>query len=99
MNINEIKEDARQKELAQLEHKYKRTIRLCKAIYENYTYIDLIKIHIGNEDNCYASQLWNELDYEVQKLLITAPTFGGPFTTEEVKKIKELWEISANDMK
>ena len=99
MNINQIKEDARQKELAQLEHKYKRTVRLCKAIYREIYTIDAIKDYLTQGKDLGASECWNELDYEVQKLLITAPTFGGPFTTEEVKKIKEIWEISADDMK
>ena len=99
MNINQIKEDARQKELAQLQHKYKRTVRLCRLVFEDYHLINIIKRCLKLERYPDVSELWNELDYEVQKLLITAPTFGGPFTTEEVKKIKELWEISADDMK
>ena len=98
MNINDIKEGARQKELAQLKSKYERTVRLCKCIWEHCDYIELIKGELSADDTLGASELWHELDYPVQKLLITAPLFGGPFTTEEVKKIKELWEISVQDI-
>jgi len=98
MNINEIKQDTRDKEVTQLKGKLKRTVRLCKAIYQYRDYIVDIKDYLAKEDDLGASEDWNELDYEVQKLLITAPLFGGPFTTAEVKKIRELWEISADEL-
>ena len=80
------------------EKKFKRTVSLCRAIWEYCDYIQLIKGELDAGDVTGASQLWHELDYPVQKLLITAPRFGGPFTTAEVKQIKELWEISVEDM-
>ena len=102
MDINETfpdwKETARNKEVTHWKNKYKRTVRLCKAIWEYQDYIVEIKGHLSVDDDLGASELWNELDYSVQQLLITAPLHGGPFTTEEVKKIKELWEISENEL-
>ena len=86
------------KEAAHYKRKYERTVKLCKAIMDNYNSIDDIKFWLSREDNLGASECWNELDYPVQKLLITAPRFGGPFTTAERAKIKELWEISADDL-
>ena len=94
MNINEM----RDKEVAHWKGKFERTVRLCRAILVWGDYIQLIKRGLYAGDVIGASQLWHELDYPVQKLLITAPRYGGPFTTEEVKQIKELWEISADDM-
>ena len=85
------------KEAAHYKRKYERTVKLCKAILENKESIEEIKYGLC-DDESYASECWNELDYPVQKLLITAPRFGGPFTTAEVKKIKELWEISVDDL-
>ena len=80
------------------EAKYKRTVRLCKAIREYDITIDYIKSGLACDDPLQASEGWNELDYSVQKILITAPRFGGPFTTAEVKKIKSLWDISVEDI-
>ena len=94
MNIN----DLRDKEVSHWKGKFKRTVSLCKAIWEYCDYVELIKGELAAEDDMGASELWNELEYPVQKLLITAPLYGGPFTTEEVKKIKQLWEISVEDM-
>ena len=80
------------------EAKYKRTVKLCKAIEQYRPYVGDIKGYLSLDDDLGASELWNELDYPVQKLLITAPRFGGPFTTAEVKKIKSLWDISVEDI-
>ena len=100
MNIDELdwKDDARHKEVAHWKAKYKRTVRLCKAIFNKADYINWIKYYLNRQDILGASELWNELDYEVQKLLITAPLHGGPFTTAERAKIKELWDISTDDL-
>ena len=101
MNVNELtdwKDNARHKEVAHWKGKYERTVRLCRAIEQYRPYVGDIKGCLSLGDDCGASQLWNELDYPVQKLLITAPRFGGPFTTAERAKIKELWEISIEDI-
>jgi len=92
VDISNIKEDARQKELSALENKLKRTVRLCKAIWSNWPSIDEIKLRLEQEDDLGASEAWNELDEHTQNLLITAPTFGGPFTTKERAKLTELWD-------
>ena len=85
------------KEAAHWKGKYERSIDLCKAIWEYHYYIEEIKLMLKN-DPVGAAQMWNELDYQVQKLLITAPLYGGPFTTEERARVKELWEISTDDI-
>ena len=86
------------KEALHWKRKFERTVSLCRTILEYCDYIELIKAELAAGDVTGASQLWHELEYPVQKLLITAPRFGGPFTTEERAKIKELWEISADDL-
>ena len=78
--------------------KYKNCIKLCKAIMDNYYSIDGIKFWLASDNQLAASECWNELDPEVQKLLITAPRYGGPFTTEERAKIRDLWEVSIDDL-
>ena len=101
MDIKELtdwKDNARHKEVAHWKGKYERTVRLCKLVYTDYHLIGIIKRCLRLERYPDASELWNELDTPVQKLLITAPRFGGPFTTAEVKQIKELWEVSIEDI-
>lgn len=99
MDINKLKhkdvhwkERARQKEIDILNDKLKRTVRLCKAIMENMPSIECIKLALSNDCELEASEAWNELDEHTQNLLITAPTFGGPFTTNERAKLTELWD-------
>ena len=92
------REATKGKEAQHWKWKYKRTVRLCKVIFNQADNINWIKYYLNRQDILGASELWNELDYEVQKLLITAPLHGGPFTTAEVKKIKELWNISTDDL-
>ena len=92
------REATKGKEAQHWKRKYERTVRLCKAINEEVATIEGIKWLLQQGDDLGASQEWNELDYPVQKLLITAPLYGGPFTTAEVKKIKELWDISTDDL-
>ena len=94
MNINEL----RHKEVLKLKWRLKRAAKLCKAIYEYRDYIEQIKQCLDNNDVLGASELWNELDYKVQELLLTAPLYGGPFTTKEVAKVKALWEVSVEDL-
>ena len=92
------REATKGKEAQHWKRKYERTVRLCKAIREYDITIDYIKSGLACDDPLQASEGWNELEYPVQKLLITAPLYGGPFTTAEVKKIKELWDISTDDL-
>ena len=90
--------DMRDKEVSLLKSKHKQCIDLCRAIWEERGSIECIKIALSNDCELEAAEAWNELDYPVQKLLITAPRFGGPFTTEERAKIKSIWEISTDDL-
>lgn len=97
MNINQIndwKVQTRQKELALWKGRYKRCIRLSKAILHEIDTILYIKEKIAAGDSLGVSEAWNELDYDVQKLLITAPTYGGPFTTKERSEINNIWTIT-----
>ena len=84
-------------ELLHLERRLKRTVRLCKAIYQNNEYISLVKEAIESDDLTYASQLFHELELEDQKLLMTAPLYGGPFTTIERGIMRGLWDVRAED--
>jgi hypothetical protein len=95
MNINEIngdwKEQTRQRELAHWKNKFKRSVRLCKAILAEIDTITYIKEKLAVQDAVGAQEAWLELDLEIQELLITAPTYGGPFTTKERSEITRLW--------
>jgi hypothetical protein len=96
MNIREMHN--RDRELEKLNQTLRRTVRLCKTIWYERESIEQIKDCLSKEDLVGASQLWNELDYGVQKLLIIAPLFGGPFTTEERGIIKSFWIITVADI-
>ena len=94
MKINELNNG----QAKHFEQAYKRTVRLCKAIYDNYDYIVQIKDCLNTGDLTGASQLFHELSIEDQKLLLIAPTFGGPFMTGERGILKNLWEIKADEL-
>jgi hypothetical protein len=96
MHIDDIR--AKDKEVLHWKRKYKRTIKLCKCIRENFDSIDYIHQALEKGDDLAASEAWNELDYSVQDLLITAPTFGGPFTTKERAQIVGMWDLSIEDI-
>ena len=85
------KELARQRELAHWERKYRHAVKLCKAIRANFESIEYISKALAENDTLAASEAWFELDEQTQSLLITAPTYGGPFTTKERAQIVELW--------
>lgn len=89
---------AKDGEIEKLNQTIRRTVRLCKVIWEYRDYIEEIKGYIDREELVGAAELWNELDYAVQKYLIIAPRYGGAFTTEERALIKGFWEISESDL-
>jgi hypothetical protein len=95
MNISDLNSN---KEVALLKKQLKRTHRLCRAIYDYHDYLVEIKEFIAQEDLESASGYWNDLDYDIQKLLITAPLYGGIFTTKERAIVKSLWKISVSDI-
>jgi hypothetical protein len=86
------------KEVMLLKQRLKRTQALCRAVYAYSDEIAQIKEFIASDMLTEASGWWNDLDYKVQKLLITAPLYGGPFTTSERAVIKSLWKISTTDI-
>lgn len=94
MDINEMQSSR----VAHLERAHKRTVRLCKLIWEYREYIQGIKDLLYLEDLPGASELLNELDYEVSQLLMTAPRYGGPFETWERAELKKVWDVSIEDL-
>ena len=86
------------KEAAHWKKKYERTVKLCKVIWIQRHMISTIQHLMEDDEEEMAMEFWDSLEYETQKLLITAPRFGGPFTTQERAKIKELWEITSDDI-
>jgi len=93
--------DIREMHNREVEHwkgQYRRTVRLCKAIYDYSDYIALIKKAIEAEDLTEASVLFNEIDFETQSLLLIAPSKGGPFTTKERAEVTKLWDVQIQDI-
>lgn len=90
--------DMRSGEVSLLNKQLKRTVRLCKAIYANAEYIVSIKDALNGDDLVYAGQLFHELDFEDQRLLMMAPSKGGPFTTKERGILRDVWEVSPDDL-
>ena len=87
------------KEKELLKTQLKRAYSVSKAIYEHYWYIGEIKDYITADELTGASELWNEdLSYDIQKLLYTAPTKGGAFTTKEREIIRGFWSIRVEDI-
>ena len=89
MNISEM----RNSEVEKLKAALKRSYLASKAIYEYRDYIEQIKEYIALEEITGADELWNELEYGVQKKLFTAPLYGGAFTTKERAIIRDFWKI------
>lgn len=90
--------DMHNKEVELLKAKVKRTAKLCQVIFEYHDYIVLIKEALERDDEPEASALFNELDFHTQELLLTAPLYGGAFTTQERERVKNLWEVSSEDI-
>jgi hypothetical protein len=88
----------RDMEVSHLRGAYNRTVKLSKMIWEHRYLIQEIKDLIEYETLQKASELWNDLDYPIQELLIIAPRFGGPFTTQERKIVKDFWVVTVEDI-
>lgn len=87
-----------QKQVELLSRQLKHSQKLCRILMDEYHTVRSIQYALGRDDEQAASDVWNELDYHIQKLLITAPRKGGPFTTEERAKVKAIWQISQQDI-
>ncbi len=85
-------------ELKNLENRLKRTVRLAKTVWQERYFIQDIIDCIAEDDLQAAADMWNELDYKVQELLIIAPTKGGPFTTKERAIVDSFWKITVEDI-
>jgi len=96
MNIN--KAFSNHKEVEALKNGLKRTYVLCHTIYKYYDYIYEIKNYLKDDRPEGAKELFEELEYPVQKLLMTAPKFGGAFTTAERAIMKTLWKVTVEDI-
>ncbi|MBT8448359.1 MAG: hypothetical protein KJO69_01630, partial [Gammaproteobacteria bacterium] len=57
-----------------------------------------IKDYLSAEALTGAQELFEEIPYDIQKLLMTAPTKGGVFTTQERETMKSLWKVTEEDM-
>jgi len=96
MNINKAFNSSN--EVATLKMSLKRSYLVCHAVYDYYDYIYEIKKYLSDDRPEGAKELFEELDYSIQKLLMTAPKFGGAFTTQERAKMRDLWIISVEDI-
>lgn len=85
-------------EIEHMDRALKRTVRLCQAITRNMDSLIVIKEALALDDTTFASQVFHEIDFKDQRLLMSAPTKGGPFTTQERGIMRGLWEVSAEDM-
>ncbi len=90
--------EVRDREILMLKSKLKRSQNVCKAIWEYKEYVEEIKCYLLTDELTAAEELFEELDYGVQKLLMTAPTKGGPFTTAERATMRSIWKIKAEDI-
>lgn len=95
MDIKKL--EAGEKEVTHLKGKLKRTYLMSRAIWEHREDIEEIKSNLDTNLE-YAMGVWNDLDYYIQALLITAPRFGGVFTTQERAKITENWTVTVEEM-
>lgn len=94
MNIS----DLHNKEVEHWKARNRQSVRLCKTILQYIDYITQIKGLLALDDVTGAEQLFNELSYEVQRDLMTAPLNGGPFTTKERAVLKSIWTVSQEDL-
>ena len=96
MKVHEL--NNRDKEVSLLKSQLKHAQSVSKAVWEYRDYIEQIKEYIALEEITGADELWNELEYGVQKKLFTAPLYGGAFTTKERAIIRDFWKISEGDL-
>lgn len=90
--------DFHNKEVETLKKALKRSQMVTKTVWEYRDYIEEIKEYLGNDELEGAGELWNDLPYNVQTLLITAPSKGGVFTTKERDQVKSTWKVSIEDV-
>ena len=91
-------ENIRDKEVELLKQQLKRAQAVPTAVWEYRDYLEQIKDYLLAEELVAAQELFEEIPYPVQKLLMTAPTKGGPFTTAERAIMRTLWKVSQEDV-
>ena len=96
MHLSEL--NNRDKEVSLLKRQLKSSQTALKHLWEYRDYVEEIKAYIASEELTGASELWNELEYPVQRSLYIAPLYGGPFTTKERAIIKGFWIITTEDI-
>jgi len=79
-----------QREIVQLKRDLNRSKACMAALWLNLDTVLEIKQALP-EDEVYAQQLWDELEYRDQDALMLAPKFGGCFTTLERMTISKFW--------
>jgi len=67
-------------------------------VRKNWEDLDEMKTAWQSEDDSYAGQIWNEMDYKDQSALILAPTKGGILTTDQIKRLKGFWNVTIEDL-
>jgi hypothetical protein len=96
MHVKEL--NSRDREVLLLKTQLKRSYSVSKAIWQYRDYIEQMKDYLSAGEPIGAKELFEELDFNIQKLLMTAPTKGGAFTTQERATMRTLWEITVEDI-
>ena len=73
-----------------------RLMRMTEVLRDplNWESVYFIKQYIAYDDMVGAYQLWDEFTESEQEALWVAPTYGGIFTTEERKAIRDMFNNS-----
>ncbi len=100
MHINEInaKDGNLQRKLKEAEKALGRVKACMYFVRKNW--FDLVEMREAwdKDDDMYAGQIWNDLDYKDQSALILAPTKGGILTTDQIKRLKGHWTVTIEDL-
>ena len=91
-------ENIRDKEVETLKSKLKRSQEVSKAIWKYRDYLEEIIDYLKLEEPVGAGELFEEIPYKAQKLLMTAPLYGGVFTTAERAIMRTLWIVKQEDV-
>lgn len=90
--------DNLQRKLKEAEKALSRVKACMVFVRKNWSDLTEMKQAWENDDDIYAGQIWNELDYKDQSALILAPTKGGILTTDQIKRLKGYWTVTIEDL-
>lgn len=80
-----------------MEKRLKQAVRASNAIVGHLETVMLIKQAITYDDLIAAQELWNELEIDTQRSLITAHTKGGAFLAHERSAIQGFWTMTVEE--